>query len=315
MYVWASSREMRELLGQTKRADAVDDSEVDGLGAISLLAGELRRRAFPAPRRRSPGGCPHPGRRHPSAPARRTGGRGCEARPASSRPTAAVRPPRPRTRRGSRGPAAVRIGMFCRLGRIDDSRPVAAVVWLKVVCSRPSSGSTRLGQRLHVGVQELGLLAPGLDHRHDRMQVADLCQHPRVGRIAGLALAIGRQPEPLEQHLTELLRRAQRERPAGQLVGALLELVDLVAELGGDLGQTVDVDLDAGRSPSRPAPRSAAARSGGRGRPSRRSSHPPQQLGVQPQRGRGRARRRAAVSSSAATSISIPSSRARSSIS
>jgi hypothetical protein len=29
--------------------------------------------------------------------------------------------------------------MFCRFGSVDDSRPVAAIVWLNVVWMRPSS--------------------------------------------------------------------------------------------------------------------------------------------------------------------------------
>ena len=39
-----------------------------------------------------------------------------------------------------RRPAAVRIGMFCRLGSFDDSRPVTAVVCEYVVCTRPVAG-------------------------------------------------------------------------------------------------------------------------------------------------------------------------------
>ena len=38
-----------------------------------------------------------------------------------------------------RRPSSVRTGMFCRFGSVDDSRPVAAMVWLKVVWMRPSA--------------------------------------------------------------------------------------------------------------------------------------------------------------------------------
>ena len=34
-------------------------------------------------------------------------------------------------------PVSVRIGMFCRFGLIEASRPVAAFVWRNVVCRRP----------------------------------------------------------------------------------------------------------------------------------------------------------------------------------
>ena len=35
-------------------------------------------------------------------------------------------------------PRSVRIGIDCRFGSDVESRPVAATVWLNVVCSRPS---------------------------------------------------------------------------------------------------------------------------------------------------------------------------------
>ena len=40
-----------------------------------------------------------------------------------------------------RRPSSVRIGMFCRLGSVLESRPVAAMVWLKVVWMRPSAAT------------------------------------------------------------------------------------------------------------------------------------------------------------------------------
>ena len=42
-------------------------------------------------------------------------------------------------------PSSVRIGMFCRLGLVLDSRPVVVAVWLKVVCSRPVASEIRAG--------------------------------------------------------------------------------------------------------------------------------------------------------------------------
>jgi hypothetical protein len=43
-------------------------------------------------------------------------------------------------------PSSERIGMFCRFGFDEESLPVAATVWLKDVCSRPSFSSTILGR-------------------------------------------------------------------------------------------------------------------------------------------------------------------------
>ena len=44
-----------------------------------------------------------------------------------------------------RRPAAVRIGMFCRLGSLDAKRPVTAVVCEYVVCTRPVAGLMLFG--------------------------------------------------------------------------------------------------------------------------------------------------------------------------
>ena len=43
-------------------------------------------------------------------------------------------------------PISVRIGMFWRFGLVLESRPVAVAVWLKVVWTRPVSGSIRSGR-------------------------------------------------------------------------------------------------------------------------------------------------------------------------
>ena len=52
--------------------------------------------------------------------------------------------PATNARRTSR-PSSVRMGMFCRFGSLDESRPVAATVWLNEVCTRPVSGWTSRG--------------------------------------------------------------------------------------------------------------------------------------------------------------------------
>ena len=47
-------------------------------------------------------------------------------------------------------PSSVRIGMFCRFGFDDESRPVAAPVWLNVVCSRAGEWIDQHRQRVHI---------------------------------------------------------------------------------------------------------------------------------------------------------------------
>ena len=43
-------------------------------------------------------------------------------------------------------PSSVRMGMFCRLGLEEESLPVAAPVWLKLVCRRPVRRSMSAGR-------------------------------------------------------------------------------------------------------------------------------------------------------------------------
>ena len=68
-----------------------------------------------------------------------------------------------------------------------------------------------LRQHVEVGLDQRRELAPALDLRDDLVLVADRLQHARVGREAGLAAALARQAELLEQDLAELLRRGDQE--------------------------------------------------------------------------------------------------------
>ena len=45
-----------------------------------------------------------------------------------------------------RSPNSSPMGMFCRLGFEDESLPVRATVWLKLVCRRPVSGLMYFGK-------------------------------------------------------------------------------------------------------------------------------------------------------------------------
>ena len=135
--------------------------------------------------------------------------------------------------------------MFWRFGLVLDRRPVVVAVWLKVVCSRPSVVD-QLGEGVEVGRLELRDLAPLLDRRDDLVLVADRLQHAGVGREAGLAAALVRQAELVEQDRRELLRRADRELLAGQLPDSPLELDRALVEALADRAQALDVELDAG---------------------------------------------------------------------
>ena len=78
------------------------------------------------------------------------------------------------------------------------------------------------------------------------MLVADGLQHAGVGREAGLAAALARQAELLEEHRAELLGRADDELLVGQRPDLALEAVDLVAHALVDLGQALAVEAHAG---------------------------------------------------------------------
>ena len=100
-------------------------------------------------------------------------------------------------------------------------------------------------QRQQVGVEQLRVLAPLLDHRHDLVVGADPAQDTAVGRVARLALAARLEAELLEQDSRHLLGRAEHELLAGEVGRERLELLDPVLEPGGDLAHAVRVDLDA----------------------------------------------------------------------
>ena len=100
-------------------------------------------------------------------------------------------------------------------------------------------------QRQEVGVEQLRVLAPLLDHGHDLVCVAQAAEDPAVGRVAGLPLPAGLEPELLEQHPRHLLRRAEHELLAREVGRARLELLDPVAEPRRDLAHAIRVDLDA----------------------------------------------------------------------
>ena len=104
-----------------------------------------------------------------------------------------------------------------------------------------------LRQHVEVGLGELVELAPALDLGDDLVLVADRLQHARVGREAGLAAALLRQPELLEQHLAELLGRADDELLARQVPDLLLERRGSPPATRSVISrQAVDVQPDAG---------------------------------------------------------------------
>ena len=83
-------------------------------------------------------------------------------------------------------------------------------------------------QRAEVRVDELRELAPLLDDRDDLVLLTDRPENARVGGVARLALAPGRERELLEEDPRDLLGRAEHELLARKLVRVRLELLDPV---------------------------------------------------------------------------------------
>ncbi len=69
-------------------------------------------------------------------------------------------------------------------------------------------------------------------------------QRLRVGRVAGLRLALPGQAQAVEEDPAQLLRRAEVELLAGQLVDAGFQPLHLVLDLAGDLSQAIAVQVD-----------------------------------------------------------------------
>ena len=130
--------------------------------------------------------------------------------------------------------------------RVDRREPPGRRVRLQQRRVQPAVGADRRRELLEVGLDELGQLAPALDLLDDRVLVADRLEHARVGREAGLAAALAREPELDEQHLGELLRRADHELLAGELPDLALELGGGGAHAEPGLLEPRGVELDAG---------------------------------------------------------------------
>ena len=111
--------------------------------------------------------------------------------------------------------------MFCRLGSVLDSRPVAAISWLNVVWIRPS-GDDRLEQPLD-GLPQPGHVAVPQQVQEERVLGlhVELLQRVGVGGVAGLgALGLG-HPELVEQDHLQLLGRAEVDLLADDREGLL----------------------------------------------------------------------------------------------
>ena len=198
-----------ELVGEAEGGDAVDDAEVDRLGAAAHFGRHVLDRH-----------AEHFRRRHGvnvEAVAERLAQRRCRR----SRRAAAARSANSRRRRAcGRGsamkarrilrPSSVRIGMFCRFGSDDDSRPVGGR-------GERVAGVHAMRRRIDVAGQRVGIGRFQLRHlppvenllRQFVALLGEFVEHARAGRpLPGLGLGAARQPHLAEQDVAELLRAA-----------------------------------------------------------------------------------------------------------
>ena len=234
-----------EVLGEPERRDAVDDPEVDHLGDVALVLRQLRRLLAEHLRRRRRVDVLVA--RERLAQARLAG----DVREDPQLDLAVVGRDQPGALLGDEGGADLAAELRPDRDRLQVRirRREAAGRGRRLVEGRVQASvvlGEQLRQRTEIGVDQLRELAPLLEHADDLVLAANRAEHARVGRVAGLALAAGCQAEHLEEDPRHLLRRAEHELLARELVRLRLQLLEPVGEPRRDLAHPVGVDLDAG---------------------------------------------------------------------
>ena len=102
-----------------------------------------------------------------------------------------------------------------------------------------------LREHVQIGLGQRRELAPALDLGHDLVLGADRLQDAGVGREAGLAAALARQAELLEQDLPQLLRRGDQELLVGEREDLRFQRGELLAHAARDLRQALEVQAHA----------------------------------------------------------------------
>ena len=138
-------------------------------------------------------------------------------------------------------------GDVLQIGVVAGEAPGRGHQLIERAVHAPRVGVDVLRQRLQVGVEQLGELAPLLHGRHYGVLPAQPAQHAGIRGVARLALLAVLQAKAPEEHLGQLLRRSHRELDPGETDDLVVQLVDTVAQPGRDLAQAVGVHLDAGR--------------------------------------------------------------------
>jgi hypothetical protein len=145
-------------------------------------------------------------------------------------------------------PSAVRMGMFCRFGFDDDSRPVAAPAWLKLVCRRPVRASICAGSASTYVPLSL------VSWRYSSTWRTISCSGASASRMSAAVERVFPLPyftgagsfKSSNSTSPKLLRRADVERPPGQPVDVRGEARNLRLHQRREALQFDRVDADAG---------------------------------------------------------------------
>ena len=158
-------------------------------------------------------------------------------------------------------PSSVRIGMFCRFGSDDDSRPVGGRGQRVAGVNAVRLGVDVARQRVGVGRAQLRHLPPVENLlRQFVALLGQFFQRARAGRpLPGLGLGAARQAHLAEQHVAELLRAAGIERLAGELADLVLEAAPASARTRRTAATAPGGRSRCRAAPCAPAPAPAAA--------------------------------------------------------
>ena len=108
------------------------------------------------------------------------------------------------------------MGIFCRLGSLLESRPVAVTVWLKEVWTLPVSGIDELGQGVHIGGFELGKAPVFQDLGRKREILGQFVEDIHIRGVSGLGAFAPGKFELLEEDFSQLLGGIDVEFLPGQ---------------------------------------------------------------------------------------------------
>ena len=159
-------------------------------------------------------------------------------------------------------PSSVRIGMFCRLGSFDDSRPVEAIACAIAGVHAAGLGIDLADQRIGIGGFQLLQLPPVEDARRQLVAPGRRASAAPTHRCPRRRSSSARPPASfISSNSTSpsCFARADIELAAGEAMDVALDHRHALLEVHRHAPQIVGVDLDAGALHRPAAPAAAGA--------------------------------------------------------